>query len=146
MVVDMDSMIAVHGRYIRRINEMCFLGRKLKPIHTAILSILELAVRFAGRWKAKSGAGKKGRRLRRRDEGSDEDDDEEGETEGGYDGETSGAETETEALSGADEEEYLRKTDDQLEKNVAFVRSGLKGMARAGASMAHLDTLGEELW
>lgn len=137
----MDNMIAVIGRYTKRVREMCLLGKKLKPIHSALLSILELGVRFSSRWRAKAGSGRLGRRIKKKDEEDEGSEDEEYED----GGETSGWETETERLEGEGEERYLRETSEKLGRLVEFVRGGLKGVARAGV-MPHLEMLGEELW
>ena len=44
--VDVDGMVATHAAFIARVREQCLLGAKLMPIHGAVLSVLNLAVRF----------------------------------------------------------------------------------------------------
>lgn len=44
--VDVDGMVATHAAFISKMREQCLLGVKLAPIHGAVLSILNLTVRF----------------------------------------------------------------------------------------------------
>lgn len=43
----MDEMIAIHYKYMLRLEEQCLLSKKLSPIHQALVSVLDLAISFA---------------------------------------------------------------------------------------------------
>ncbi|CAK7240219.1 MAG: hypothetical protein STHCBS139747_001657 [Sporothrix thermara] len=43
---DIDAMIAVHDRFVRALVDEALLGSKLQPLHTAVLDVLDLALRL----------------------------------------------------------------------------------------------------
>lgn len=44
---DVDEMIAVHEKYISRLDNQCLVSKKLAPIHQAIIAILDLSILFS---------------------------------------------------------------------------------------------------
>lgn len=44
---DVDEMIAVHERFISRLENQCLISKKLAPTHQAVISILDLAISFS---------------------------------------------------------------------------------------------------
>ncbi|KAL1917028.1 uncharacterized protein VTP21DRAFT_5226 [Calcarisporiella thermophila] len=46
-VFDIDDIISLHERYIRRCHDRCLLGDKVAPILDAILNVFDLAIRFS---------------------------------------------------------------------------------------------------
>ncbi|KAL7276255.1 hypothetical protein RUND412_000762 [Rhizina undulata] len=159
--VDMDGMIEVHRRYVAKIREQCLLASRLAPIHTAILQILDLSIAFSdlhlsyadellGDKSTKdvdiligSASARRRRRSRSRRrkrmrgevvEDSESEEEEEEEEEGKDEGEEDGG------VYG----ERVKAMMGTLEGLVGFVKSGLRGVARAGV-MPHLEGLAEEL-
>lgn len=45
--VDVDEMIAVHEKYISRLENQCLISKKLAPIHQAVIAILDLSILFS---------------------------------------------------------------------------------------------------
>ena len=45
---DIDEMVAAHEIYLVRLEDRCLLSQKLKPVHQAVLALLDVAVGFAG--------------------------------------------------------------------------------------------------
>lgn len=44
---DVDEMIAVHERYISRLENQCLISKQLAPIHQAVIAILDLSILFS---------------------------------------------------------------------------------------------------
>ena len=44
---DVDEMIAVHEKYISRLENQCLISKKIGPIHQAVIAILDLSILFS---------------------------------------------------------------------------------------------------
>lgn len=44
---DVDEMIAVHEKYVLRLEKQCLIEKRLAPLHQAIISLLDLIIRFS---------------------------------------------------------------------------------------------------
>ena len=158
---DVDAMVETHARFVDRIRDMCLLAPPLAPIHDAIIGILDVVVKFAecqhNRHAALTGEGafatstqRRGERRRRGSESSSGDEElpspsNVSETTGGGGGEQDGDEEEEEELDAEERyERELGRLRGGFDGGVGFVRSGLRGVARAGV-MPHLEMLAESL-
>jgi len=160
--VDVDALCAAHEAFLSTVVEQCLLGEKLAPIHRAVMGVLDSAVKFTrlcavpeeeaeGGWK---------KRKRRRRKGDDDDDDEE---EDSSDDNMEVPESPSSASSAnsslisqlddgaeeTDDEEgrYARRLERMrgvVEGLVGFIRTGLRGVSRAGV-MPHLEMLAERV-
>jgi gamma-tubulin complex component 5 len=45
--IDIDAMIAAHNRYCSTLEDACLTSKKFKPIHSEIIAILDLCIRFS---------------------------------------------------------------------------------------------------
>ena len=144
-----DEMTRVHTLYISDLEKACLTAKRLTPIRDAIVSILDLGIRFAdivttppgGRLaddddadarSFRSAASRPRMRTRRDDEDSEhEDDDDEDASEGdeGY-----STFIVLDELSPTDE---FRRMSREFERHLAFIIAGLKSLGRVD---------GEESW
>ena len=44
---DIDEMVAAHEKYLMSLEDRCLLSQKLKPVHQAVVALLDVAVNFA---------------------------------------------------------------------------------------------------
>ena len=153
--VDVDGMVETHNKFVERVRDMCLLNKPLQPIHAAIVGIMDLVVRFAevqtGRYTATTGEdGRVFTPIGRRRRGSESSGDEELPSPSNVSETTAGPgdEDEDEEEEELDaEKRYMReleKLKGEFDGGVRFVRSGLRGVARAGV-MPHLEMLAERL-
>jgi gamma-tubulin complex component 5 len=49
---DIDCMVEIHQRYIKRVTDQAFLGSRLEPIHETIIAILDLSIELSDARKA----------------------------------------------------------------------------------------------
>jgi gamma-tubulin complex component 5 len=170
---DVDSMIAVHASYIKSITEKALLGSKLELIHRSVLKILDLGIKLedahaANKGRADDEEEKRKERLENsiaglglhtprkasgqplfaaswRGKGRKVEDDSESEEEKEVDVDLSILSSQYD-----EEESYehrLREMKAMFDREVRFVVSGLRGVARAGVGeeARAWDALGELL-
>ena len=135
---DIDEMSQIHVKYVARLQERAMLSKDLKPIHKAIVEILDLGVRYAGTVGAtqKNGAGSsRSRNTGSRQKSSmpmpmDEDPSD------SYANEESDSVEETTTGKGTVErsaKEVLQMIDQEFARLLPFTTAGLRSVGRAGA-------------
>jgi gamma-tubulin complex component 5 len=145
---DIDEMSTIHLKFLARLQEQALLAENLKPIHRAVVSLLELGVLFHNTHfhstqnkvhvepslTPTSPAKAFSRSTRRKsaipaiveDDSSDL----------GTEGDTDDEEEESQALRqsvGSSLEDSLKKIDDDFARLVPFVVAGLRNIGRVGA-------------
>ncbi|KAK4938381.1 hypothetical protein LTR10_021180 [Elasticomyces elasticus] len=160
-----DDMIATHGRYIRDLELACLCSQRVKPLGDAIVSVLDLCIRFADLVSLKSSAalGRKGstevdfeassfisarsqrRRRRRRgrthdDESSSSDDDDEDEDGMGEGYSTFILDKDTTVV------QEIVNVQAEFNRHVSFLMAGLRGVARSSREAGEgLELLADSL-
>ncbi|OCK79745.1 hypothetical protein K432DRAFT_299180 [Lepidopterella palustris CBS 459.81] len=155
---DIDAMAEIHSNYINKLQDQCLLSKNLSPIHSAILSLLDLGILFSDVHAQKSRnseglktgnmqspqknqeAQRKRFRNHRRSvvpvpESSSEDDD---------DGDDYDADAESFTSHEETFRESLARIQEQFDRLLPFVTIGLRSIGRASGE-ACWDTLAERL-
>lgn len=143
-----DEMISIHNEYIRFLELACLCGKRIKPLHDSLLTILDLCLRFtdivsapltaanqsSNDFEASSFISARSQRRRRRkaepEISSSSDEDEEDGIGEGYstfilDEDTSVA-------------EEINKIRQAFTKHVTFLMAGLRGVARTSGELGDL--------
>jgi gamma-tubulin complex component 5 len=136
---DIDEMSHIHTQYVAKLHERALLSKDVKPIHNAIIELLDLGVLFAQSQSLETKQDvvpKKSRKsLAQRkstvpvlveEEMSDEDDKEN----------KSGDEDVSRSAKGGAEKsprEVLRMVDQEFGRLLAFITAGLRSVGRVGA-------------
>ncbi|KIW54226.1 hypothetical protein PV05_06597 [Exophiala xenobiotica] len=152
-----DDMIGIHARYIHNLEHACLSSTRIKPLRDALITILDLCIRFADLVSSPASAGRVGsmgfeassftsartQRRRRRahpqqdESSSDEDQGEDGMREGYstflLDGDTSVM-------------QEINKLREAFGKHVIFLLAGLRGVARNSGDVGDgLELLADSL-
>lgn len=133
---DIDEMSSLHMRYVARLQEQALLSDNLRPIHRAIIALLDLAVLFSNslseaRDKTKPSKPmdppKKSTRHRPSTAGSETADDRDvSDSSNAGDDEDSGE-------VGEERGKGLATVEGEFERLLPFVRAGLRSVGRVGA-------------
>ncbi|KAA8900753.1 Spc98 family-domain-containing protein [Sphaerosporella brunnea] len=145
---DIDAMVAVHDSFVTKVGEWCLLGPKLKPIHDAIISVLNLAVTFVrmhdSTFRTETADPPSPRRRRRAADEDVESSDDDAPPPPSP-GSSAARSVVLEDGEGEDDgEDRLGKMLEEMVGLTTFVKEGLRGVARAGV-MPHLEMLAEAL-
>ncbi|KAF2852128.1 hypothetical protein T440DRAFT_447756 [Plenodomus tracheiphilus IPT5] len=139
---DIDEMSQIHVIFVAKLQERALLSKAVKPIHKAIMDILELGALFAAAVEEHSGEGHqsgvrakgKPRKLERRKSAiparlvEDESD-----SDGGNDGERPETPKAEKASGNLSPAEMLKKIDEDFARLLPFVTAGLRSVGRVGA-------------
>jgi gamma-tubulin complex component 5 len=154
---DIDAMVAAHTKYCKHLEDACLTSKNLKPIRDAIISVLDLCIRFSDlntpqtQTKSRrssdtaarsfaSATSHQRRRRRRNEEVDSASDDGEVESE---DGEGYSTFIVPEESSLVDQ---LRKVRTGFEKHRSFVVAGLNSIGRVGGEQGrYWEILGSRL-
>ena len=136
---DIDQMADVHVRYVARLQERALLSPDLKPIHKAVVEVLDVCVLFAqtvGEMEGKRlAAPRKKSRGDLLGKGELEDldtDSEDGGERDGDDGDAA-ASRRKRREKGRSPEEALRFVDEEFARLLPFITAGLRSVGRVGA-------------
>ncbi|EPS34914.1 hypothetical protein PDE_09878 [Penicillium oxalicum 114-2] len=133
---DVDTIIAAHDFYISSLEEQCLLSENLKPVHQAVIDIMDLAINMVDLQIVHAAEGetpgpsnmsvsKQQRRQRNSDTGSGSDSD--SESDDGFEYE----QTLTISFNETSYDTQLRNLKSRFENLVVFVADHLKDVARA---------------
>ncbi|KAF2731903.1 hypothetical protein EJ04DRAFT_554437 [Polyplosphaeria fusca] len=134
---DIDEMSAVHIKYMARLQDQALLSDNLKPIHKAIISVLDLAVSLAGIFteeaetKEPRSPGNRGSRRKRKSAVPALVEDDSSDAESVEDGDQ-GRDKSSSAIR-ASSLDGLRSIDAQFDTQLAFVTAGLRSVGRVAA-------------
>ena len=143
---NVDEMTQVHTSYIANLEKACLTSKKLTPIRDAIISVLDLSIRFADIVTTPSGgrpaddddarsfrsAASRPRMGKNQHEEDSEDEDEDDGTNSGDEGYSTFI-----VLDDSSPAEEFRRMSKEFDKYLAFVIAGLKSLGRVD---------GEESW
>ncbi|KAK8017439.1 Spc97/Spc98 family protein [Apiospora rasikravindrae] len=146
--VDVDSMIALHANFTKRLVAEACLGSKLDPIYQCMLDVFDLAIRLEDARRTEH--------ERQAAAATTEDDEDEGDKTHLFvkvneeEDETFLEEQDKSALVLEDDRTYaevLREIRSGLDRHLRFIAGGLRGVARASGdpAAAKWDTLAEML-
>ncbi|KAF1847939.1 uncharacterized protein K460DRAFT_280827 [Cucurbitaria berberidis CBS 394.84] len=135
---DIDEMSQIHIKYVAKLQERAMLSKDVKPIHKAIMEILELGVLLAetlgATQKTIAGPSKRRNRWGRQKSSASSPVDEELSDEDANE-ESDGAEPRTGATKIAQRSprEVLQMIDKELARLLPFITAGLRSVGRVGA-------------
>lgn len=141
----LDEMIRIHGTYISSLEHACLSSQRIKPLRDALLTILDLCIRFTdlvtspataparresadGDFEASSFISARSQKRRRRATANDDSSSEDGEEEGTGWGEGYSTFILDEDSSVIQE---IEKIGDSFAKHVSFLVAGLRAVARS---------------
>ena len=133
---DIDQMADIHVRYVARLQERALLSADLRPIHRAVVEVLDLCVSFA-RTVGQLDADKKGVRTEVKSrksnaalvsQGQESDGEEETGEEGRGDDDRA-----TRRAKESSPEDALRMVDKEFARLLPFITAGLRSVGRVGA-------------
>jgi gamma-tubulin complex component 5 len=134
---DIDQMADIHVRYVARLQERALLSADLRPIHKAVVEVLDMCVLFAktvGQLGGRetdptrpSAARRKSSALLLNQEQDSDTDDEKGEEGPGDDARS------TRRSAHRSPEEALRMVDKEFARLLPFITAGLRSVGRVGA-------------
>ncbi len=135
---DIDEMSTVHAKFVTRLQERTILSKDLKPIHKAIIEILDLCVQFVEAIDRTNGTEisvdkKKTKRVKKRSESEEfqlEQRDSASDMES-VDGEAQAAAKDSSVSKSP--RETLLVIDKEFTRLMPFITAGLKGIGRVGA-------------
>ncbi|KAL1597042.1 hypothetical protein SLS60_008624 [Paraconiothyrium brasiliense] len=139
MAENIDEMSAIHTKYVARLQDQALLSDNLKPIHRAIISLLDLAVLYSQHCSSQAAPAKsiprhKAEKSSRRKSVilSKPEEDDSDSSHVGDDGESAASRLPAAARSG----EGLEGVDREFDRLLRFVTAGLRSVGRVGAEPA----------
>ncbi|CAO2647268.1 Nn.00g081900.m01.CDS01 [Neocucurbitaria sp. VM-36] len=135
---DIDEMSQIHTKYVAKLQERAMLSKDLRPIHKAIVEILDLGVRFAetvGATQDKGAGPSKSKhvRARRKQSGNPPVDEELSDSDANEESDGAEAAQTTKATGQQSTKEVLHKIDGEFTRLLPFTTAGLKSVGRVGA-------------
>ncbi|KAF2269499.1 hypothetical protein CC78DRAFT_529273 [Lojkania enalia] len=130
---DIDEMSHIHIKYLARLQEQALLSQNLKPIHQAIIAILDISILYSDLHMEEPDRTKRPAKGSRRksivptaveDESSEADSEEEGIVEG---------RERAISASKCNFSEDLKRIDGQFTEHLSFLTAGLRSLGRVGA-------------